>query len=390
MKNILFVNHATDWGGATSCLVNLINKLDATKYDVEVLLLKKSIISEKFKENNIKYRIANSSFYTKYYKVFAHSEAGYIKWYQVYSFLKLSVFWILSHSLFAKKELNNYEYDIIHLNSSVLTDWLKAARKKSKVVIHIREPFRKGKFDILHYYFRYLINRYASHIIAISVDNAKRINIPNKTDVIYDYCNFDNSEPSLNSYASKKVLYLGGTSKSKGFYTLVNALDYLNEDIIVYFCGKYVITAPPSNLINLIKYYLSNAHKRNKAINKIKLNSNFKILGMIYNVQEYLDEVCCLVSPFLVPHFSCPVIEAHLKRKPAIGTDVEGMEEIILNHKNGLIVPNNNPKALATAINELAINSKKAEKYGLAGYIRAKELYTPDNINKIESIYEKL
>lgn len=390
MIKILFIHHSAGWGGAPNCLINLIKDLDQSKYEAEVLLLKYSIIAEKLAENSIKYSVAESIFYKKYYHFFAHSEAGYIKWYQIHNFIIQGLSWLFSRYYFSQKELSRHHFNIVHLNSSVLTDWLAPAKEKAKVIIHIREPFRKGKIDILHYFFKSKINKYADKIIAISDDNAKRINIPKKTVVIYDYCEIPANYPSDSSYASKKVLYLGGSSTSKGFYTLVDTLDYLEKDVKVYFGGYYAIGRKPTNIIQLLKYFLSNEKKRNAAIVKINAHPNAKVIGLIHNVDEYLDEVCCSVSPFWVPHFSCPVIEAHLHTKPAIGTDVEGMDEIIEDKKNGIIVPKNNSQALAEAINLLTSDCNKAKIYGKEGYIIAKQKFTPRNILQFEKVYDQL
>jgi glycosyltransferase involved in cell wall biosynthesis len=390
MIKILYIHHATSWGGAPNCLINLIKNLDESKFEAEVLLLKDSIVAEKLKENGIKYWVAKSIFYSKYYHFFAHSEAGYIKWYQLHIFIINTISWTFSRFFFAKRELANHTYDIIHLNSSVLTDWLAPAKKKSKVIIHIREPFRKGSLDFLHGFFRFIIKKNADKIIAISEDNFRRINIPSKTVMIYDYCKIPEYPSLESSYSSKKVLYLGGTSTSKGFYTLVDALDFLDKDVKIYFGGNHVNSKSNGSLLNMIRFHLSKGKKRNNAINKIKNHPNAKFVGLIYNVEEYLYEVCCLVSPFTVPHFSCPVIEAHLNKKPAIGSDVEGMDEIIAHEKNGLIFPKNNPKALAEAINQITSSSQKAKTFGEAGYNIAINKFTMKNNKQLEQIYTQI
>lgn len=390
MKKIIFIHHAVGWGGAPGCMINLIKNLNHSKYDVEVLLLKNSEIADILKENNIKYRVAYSLFYKKYYKVFPHSEAGYIKWYQIFSFILSGISWILSRYIFAEKELAKHEFDIVHLNSSVLTDWLAPAKERGKVIIHIREPFRKGQLDLLQHFFKYEINKYADQIIAISKDNAKRIGIPAKANIIYDFAEIPANLPTEISYNSKKVLYLGGSSTSKGFYTLVRALNYLNKDVRIYFGGKYITDEKPKNIVQFLKFTFSKARIRNAAIKNISNHLNAKVIGLIYNVPDYLDEISCLVSPFLVPHFSFPVVEAHLHRKPAIGSDVEGMEEIIKHNQNGLIVPKNNPKALAYAINELTADSVKAKRFGEAGYNIAVQKFSSSNIQQFERLYDKL
>jgi glycosyltransferase involved in cell wall biosynthesis len=391
MKKILFIHHAKGWGGAPNSMIKLINDLDSSRYNVEVLLLKNSIVADKMLENGIKFKVANSIFYKKYYHYISHSEAGYIKWYQIYRFIKLSVLWLLSRYYFAKKEVEKYDFDIVHLNSSVLTDWLAPAKKKGKVVIHIREPFRKGKIDILYHVFRFQMRKYADRIVAISEDNAKRIGIPEKTEVIYNYSEIPKNEPPESSYFSKKVLYLGGSSYIKGFYTMVKALDYLDKDVRVYFGGTYSKGKNSRNLLKqILKRILSYGKKRKEAIEKMRNHPNAIEIGITNNVQKYLDEVCCLVSPFSVSHFSRPVIEAHLHKKPAIGSDVKGMDEIIKHEENGLVVPKDNPKKLAEAINALTADSDKAKTLGEEGYDTAIRKFSPNNIRQFQHLYDKL
>lgn len=379
---ILYIHHAKGWGGAIINLINIIDNLDKNKYDVKVLLLKDSIVSKKLEEKNIEYYIARSKFYKYYYQYLVHSEAGYTKWYQFYKIFRQFTSWILSRFYFSKIELNRFKPDIIHLNSSVLTDWLATSKKKAKVIMHIQEPFRKGKFDILHKILKKQISKYADHIIAISNDNAKRIDIYDKTSVIPNIFNIPKSIINTKSYYSKIFLYLGGASEIKGFYTLVEALKYLEEDIKIVFCGNFEIRKK--------KNYIFFNIKKNKYIEKLKNYKNIELIGLTYDVNIFFQKSCCLISPFTKPHFSRPIIEAYLNKKTVIATKVEGMEEIVFHNKTGLLVPVDNPKKLAEAINFIANNPKLAQKMGENGYQFAIKYFSNENIKKIEDIYEKL
>lgn len=391
MKKILFIHHATGWGGAPINLIENIKALDKNTYVPHVLLIRDSIVSQKLEENNISYSIAQSVFYKRFYRYFTHSEASYIHFYQIIKFLKLSICWILSRYIFASKELTRFNYDIVQVNSSVLSDWLKPCGKKGKVIYHIQEPFRKGNLDLLYHFFRYQVKQYADHIIAISNDNAQRINIPEKTTVIYNYANIPANAPPINSYASKKVLYIGGDAKIKGFYTLVEALQYLDKDITVYFGGSYSLAKKSKNPIKqFIKWTIRHGQKKRNAIRKMRKHPNAIELGLIQDVDKYLDEICCLVSPFSAPHFSRPVIEAHLHKKPAIGSDVQGMDEIIEHNVTGLLFSKNNPKALARAINKLAQQPKKTKTMGVNGYNIAINKFSPNNIHAFQQVYNKI
>jgi glycosyltransferase involved in cell wall biosynthesis len=391
MKKILFIHHAKGWGGAPNSMIKLINSLDKKAFDIEVLLLKKSIVTDKLEENEIKYHIAKSWFYKKYYNYFTHSEAGYLKCYHIYPFFKKLFFWLMSRYYFAAKELLRFEFDICHLNSSVLSDWLNPCSKKGKVVIQIREPFRKGRYDILHPFFTGQMRKYADRIIAISHDNANRIGVPEKTEVIYNFAGIPENAPAENSYHSKKVLYLGGAAYIKGFFTMVEALDYLDKDVKVYFGGNYNSSTKKHNVIKkMLKIILGVGKKKKSAIKKMRNHPNAVEIGMSNNISKYLNEVCCLVSPFSVPHFSRPVIEAHIHKKPVIGSDVEGMDEIIKHGENGLIVKKNDPKELASAINLLTHDIKNAKKFGEEGYHKGKQKFSEKNIRKLQNIYNKL
>ncbi len=390
-RKILFIHHGKGWGGAPNSMIKLINSLDKSKYDIEVLLLKHSIVAEKLTENEIKHRIADSVFYKNHYQYFTHSEAGYTKWYQAYKFFKLSILWLLSRFYFAKRELAKHDYDIAHLNSSVLTDWLASAKQRGKAIIHIREPFRKGKFDILRPVFRSQMRKHADHIVAISKDNARRVNLLDKTTVVYNYADIPKKEPSENSYASKKVLYLGGSASIKGYFSMVDALDYLDEDVRVYFGGNFLTNDKQKSIKVKLKQTAKNLLRRKHlaAIRKMQSNPNAIVIGLTHNVTHYLNEVCCLVSPFSVPHFARPIIEAYLHKKPVIGSNVEGMAEIIEHEVTGLIVQRNNAKALAKAINDLTANKEKAKSLGEAGLAIAKRKFN-NNVNQFVEVYDKI
>jgi glycosyltransferase involved in cell wall biosynthesis len=390
MIKILFIHHATGWGGAPNAMIKLIKTLDYSKYQIEVLLIKDSVVAQKLEENGIKYSVAKSVFYKKYYFGFIHSEAGYYKWYQIYYLLKSILFWILSRFYFAKKELENHEFDIVHLNSSIMSDWLAPAKAKGKVIIHIREPFRKGKFDLFNYVFTSQMRKYADEIIAISEDNAQRIGIPNKTEVVYDYSELSTCLPPDNSYYSRKVLYLGGSASIKGFYEMVEALNFIEKDIKVYFAGSYDNYVSKSIIKRLIQNIISSDKVNKKAINKMKKHPNAIELGLIYDVPKYLQEVCCLVSPFAKPHFSLPVIEAFANYKTAIVTNIEGASEVVKHEINGLIVPQCKPEVLAEAINFICSNGNLALEMGKNGFNDAQVKYSSSNMNKIAAIYDRL
>jgi glycosyltransferase involved in cell wall biosynthesis len=387
MKRILFVHHSVGWGGAPNSLIKLINNLDYSNYLCEVLLIKDSRLSEILKSFNISYRIAGSSFYKNFYKYYVHSDTSSLSWYNVPAIVRYVLSWLLSRYFFASRELARNHYDIIHLNSLALTDWLAPAKKHGKVIIHVRETFKNVPNDILAGFFIGQLRRYSDKIIAISKDCANRINIPEKTEVIYNYSEIaSNNNIVEESYGSKKILYVGGDAIIKGYLTITDALPFINKDISLIFAGNYSSKLQEKrSIFNIKKRKLLAAAK-----SKIEQSDNVIIVGMLSDINGLLSEVCCLVSPFSIAHFSRPVIEAFASRKPVIVTDISGIDELVEDGINGIIVPNNDPHKLADAINKICNNPLMAKNLGNAGFEKAKKLFSPKNIRHIVEVYENI
>ena len=118
---------------------------------------------------------------------------------------------------------------------------------------------------------------------------------------------------------------------------------------------------------------------------------NVNMIGSFSSIGNLLQESTLLISPFTVPHFSRPVIEAFAYGKPVIVSDVVGMDEVVEDQINGLIIKKNNANALADAINTLVNKPELLKKMGINGRSKAIELYSPKvNILKIESMYHEL
>lgn len=390
MKRILFIHHANGWGGATVSLLELIKGLDPSEYKVEVLLLKKSNVADQLTKIGIPYTIAESLFYKYLYRYNSHSITGCTKWFQVFKICRLSFSWFLSRFIFASNALKKYNVDLIHLNSSVLTDWLAPCKSKAKVVIHIREPFSNGYFGIRSYFFRSQIRKYADCIVAISRDNAERIGLPDKTKVIYNYTSLAKSPPKEDSYLSKKVLYVGGAIEIKGFHLITDSLCLLGKDVKVLFLGFYPKSGDLKTYKQRIKRLLfSTSVLYAKAIEKMRFSPNAIEIGMVSDIKPYLENACCLVSPFVSPHFSRPIIEAYSNYKTVIATNIQGTSEIVENEKTGILI-DPNPIDLANAINCLVNNPEDCKKMGEEGFKRASIMYSSKNIEEFVQLYSKL
>jgi len=68
--------------------------------------------------------------------------------------------------------------------------------------------------------------------------------------------------------------------------------------------------------------------------------------------------------------------------KPVIGSDIDGVREVIDDEVNGYLVPPDNPVALADKIIELLNDRKKAEKMGVEGRRKVESKYTIEKMSR--------
>jgi glycosyltransferase involved in cell wall biosynthesis len=85
------------------------------------------------------------------------------------------------------------------------------------------------------------------------------------------------------------------------------------------------------------------------------------------------------------------LLEAAACGRPLIATDVPGCREITLHEKTGLLVPVDNPAALAAAMERLARSSQLRVRLGVAARRLVDERFSADLIGKATvDLYRRL
>jgi glycosyltransferase involved in cell wall biosynthesis len=97
------------------------------------------------------------------------------------------------------------------------------------------------------------------------------------------------------------------------------------------------------------------------------LQDHVRLLGMRGDAMPIMAALDAVVQPSLHEAFSQVMIEALWMCKPLVITDVSGVQDVIINGKNGLIVPLGDTAALASAIELIASNTALCKKLGEAG-----------------------
>ena len=105
-----------------------------------------------------------------------------------------------------------------------------------------------------------------------------------------------------------------------------------------------------------------------------------RFVGIREDIVEILAAADVVVLPSLSEGFPFVLLEALAMGCPVVASQVNGVPELIEDHKTGLLVPPRDPQALATAIREVLSDSTAASKMGAAGRAVVQERFTVDHM----------
>jgi glycosyltransferase involved in cell wall biosynthesis len=412
-RSILFVQHTSNLCGSALSLLYIIRKIDKSVYDTSVMFLGGTgdviPLFEKEDVDVIKF----DGLIT-----FTHARGAYVPWFSKIMIKNImNIFKSIGSIRKFEKFLKKNNFDLVHLNTSVLIIAAIAAKSLGKKIIwHIREEIHPGVFGFRKYILRNIYKKNSDIIISISKTNAEKLSLKNKVKVVYNYVDFDNFKndrnnnlflKSLNINSAGKVFcMLGGTVHNKGAHILLKA-------------AKIVLKKYPNTYFLIAGYPLAphNPYEKNKIIYKIKnsirkivtgqidmhkecqnillknevLDERIKFIGLRNDINKIISCSNALIWPATQSHFARPVIEAFSLSKPVIASDFQSTREIIKQDHTGLLFQPNNYQALSNNIIRLIENPVFAKNLGKNGYKEAVIKYNAiKNSKKIFQYYDDL
>jgi glycosyltransferase involved in cell wall biosynthesis len=105
-----------------------------------------------------------------------------------------------------------------------------------------------------------------------------------------------------------------------------------------------------------------------------------RFVGIREDIADILAAADLFVLPSLSEGFPFVLLEALAMGCPVVASRVNGIPELIEDHKTGLLVPARDPHALAAAIREVLIDPTAASKMGVAGRAVVQERFTVDRM----------
>ncbi|MGH7797303.1 MAG: glycosyltransferase family 4 protein [Candidatus Binatia bacterium] len=128
-----------------------------------------------------------------------------------------------------------------------------------------------------------------------------------------------------------------------------------------------------------------------KQIGDRGLSSNVSLLGERDDIADLLNVCDVYAMSSRWEGVGRALTEAMHMALPVAATSVDGVTELIYHEKTGLLVPPENPWALANAIDRLVSDRELAKRLGLNGRQRVKELMDGERmVLALEELYQKL
>ncbi|HET7314555.1 glycosyltransferase family 4 protein [Salinisphaera sp.] len=129
-----------------------------------------------------------------------------------------------------------------------------------------------------------------------------------------------------------------------------------------------------------------------KQIDTLGLSSHVQLLGAQASrtVRQELRRADIFVMSSLSEGIPVALMEAMATRLPVITTGVRGIPELVIDQVNGVLVPENNPRALADAIHDLAADPTRRHSMGESGRQTVIESFSADKeYRKLAQVWER-
>ncbi|MCL5029312.1 MAG: glycosyltransferase family 4 protein [Bacteroidetes bacterium] len=300
----------------------------------------------------------------------------------IFGFKKITPFNIIKIVKTIKKYLVKHQISIIHChhrNFDTLC-WLLNTYFRVHTVTTVQS--KVYKYKIISYRSEKLIaigESIKSHLVKYFHRNENRITLLNNFTCEKEYDIYESSTITKHGLSLDKnkrvILFVGRFSKEKGIDLLLKAYK------------KIKMTGSNIALI------LLGSGEENNLVEKYHNDSTLeiKVIAPCFPIIDYYRLADVVVLPSRVDPFPFVMLEAGYLSKPFIGTNVDGIGEVIENEINGLLVEPENENELEKAILRILNDEKQAAKFGSALREKIVKSYTSKRIiPKYEQLYKSL
>lgn len=370
MKKVLFLIHDLGHGGAEKVLVNLVNNMDPSKFDISVIALFGGGVNERFLKPHI-----------HYHSIFKKPIRGNSHVMKLFTPSQL-------HHLFIKE---HYDIEISYLegpsariisgctdSNTKLISWIHSEQKNPKKASHSFRSIREAticynRFHMLVGVSESVKNDFMS-LFPISKPMCVLYNT-NESEQILSQAN-EAVESGIFSNNEIKLIGVGKLTPNKGFSRLINIHYRLRTQ--GYPVHTYILGVGPEEkpLRNQIKNY--------------NIDDSFTLLGYQTNPYKYVSKCDLFVCASFAEGFSTAATEALIVGTPVCTVDVSGMREMLGADNEWGIITDNNEEALYLGIKSLLDEPALLSHYKAMAAQRGKFFNTQNTVRAVENMLDNL
>ena len=370
MIKILFMIHDLGPGGAEKVLVNLVNNLDKTKFDVTVI----SLFGGGVNENNLDKGV-------HYYSIFKRMIRGNSKIMKFFSPKTLHKFCIK----------DNYDIEVSYLEGSSARIISGCKKPNTKLIswIHVEQHTKKVAAQSFRTYKESLdcynkFDRIISVSESVKEDFESLYDLKVISDVLYNTNETDNIltlkdekvEDGIFNENEIKLCGVGKIMPIKGFDKLARIHKKLIEEgfpIHTYILGE------GEDKKKIEKYILDN-----------KLERTFTFLGYQKNPYKYVSKCDLFICASTSEGFSTAATEALIVGTPVITTPVAGMVEMLGKKNEYGIISEMSEESLYHCIKKVISDSNLLNHYKTKALERGKDFSKQKTVDAVETYFTNL
>lgn len=370
MTKILFLIPNLAHGGAEKVLVNLVNNMDKTKFDVTIQTLFDVGVNKQYIKSDV------------------HYIGGYKRTFRGNSHI---------FKLFSPKRLyshfikDNYDIIVSYLEGPTARIVSGCTVKNTKLVswIHIEQQNKKiASNSFRNYDEAYECYSKFDKTICVS-DTVKQ-----------DFLSlFDLKKPVSVLYNTNETEQITNKANEK-----IDDIVFSDDCVNIISVAKIVHTKGYDRLINIHKRLLNDGVKNSvyilglgeekekyeKIIGDNGLTDTFKFLGFRDNPYKYVKNADLYVCSSRREGFSTAVTEALVLGKPVVSTNCSGAYEMLGENNEYGIVTENNEDALYEGIKKMLTTPGMLEDFAKRAKERGKEFSTEKTVKAVEEMFEGL
>ena len=128
-----------------------------------------------------------------------------------------------------------------------------------------------------------------------------------------------------------------------------------------------------------------------RMVGDLGMTKDFIFTGFREDIPEVLAALDVLVLSSLREGLPMILLEGMAMARPVVATDIEGIAEVVEHNKTGILVPPEDPQALAEGIIALLRDKDKARRMGRAGRKRVEEKFSVEEmVRRTQGVYESM